>query len=173
MDGYMAEVRIFAGTYAPVNWAFCWGQLLSIASYSSLYALIGTQYGGDGVSTFGLPDLRGRVPIGAGSGPGLTPRTQGQFGGYERITLTQANLPSHQHKIEASTVIGSTGTPSSSTILAAQDRHHETNIYTTSASNTEIKPTGSIGSGQQVENMQPWLGLNYIICLVGLWPSRS
>lgn len=172
MDGYMAEVRIFAGMYAPVNWAFCMGQLLSISSYSALYALIGTQYGGDGRTTFGLPDLRGRVPVGTGTGPGLTPRSQGQYGGWERVPLLEANLPSHQHAIEASTAVANTGSPGPGTILAAQDRHHETNIYTSNASNTTIKPTGNTGNGQQVENMQPWLGLNYIICLVGIWPSR-
>lgn len=172
MDGYLAEVRMFAGSFAPRNWAFCWGQLMSISNYSALFSLLGTQYGGDGRSTFGLPDLRGRVPVGAGAGPGLTIRSQGQLGGQERVTLSQLNLPAHQHTIEASTTIGNTGTPASNTALAAQDRHHETKIYTTSSGNTAIRPTGSTGNGQQVENMQPWIGMNYIICINGLYPSR-
>ena len=81
MEGYLGEIKMFAGTFAPVNWVFCWGQTLQISQYAALFALIGTQFGGDGTTTFGVPDLRGRVPVGAGTGPGLTPRTPGQKGG--------------------------------------------------------------------------------------------
>lgn len=174
MEGYIGEVKMFAGTFAPVNWAFCMGQLIAISDYTSLYSILGTQYGGDGRVTFGLPDLRGRVPVGTGTGPGVTPRPQGQKGGQERVTLTQSNIPPHQHPMRASTSLGNTGTPSSGTTLARIDRHQEPNIYTTDSSNVNLQQTGdNTGGGQSVENMQPWLALNYIICLNGLYPPRS
>ena len=97
MDGYMGEIRLFGGNFAPKFWAFCEGQLLNIAEYSALYSILGTYYGGDGRSTFGLPDLRGRAPIGVGVGMGLSPIYQGQFGGSEREVLNASQMPVHAH----------------------------------------------------------------------------
>jgi microcystin-dependent protein len=95
MDGYIGEMKMFAGTFAPMDWEFCWGQQLSISQYNSLFAIIGTQFGGDGITYFNLPDLRGRTPIGSGTGPGLTPRNPAEKGGVETVTLTTANMPAH------------------------------------------------------------------------------
>jgi len=112
MDNYLGEVRIFAGNYAPEGWQFCNGQSLSVSEYQALYSLIGTTYGGDGVNTFALPDLRGRVPVGVGSGPGLTPRVLGQSGGSEEVALVESQIPAHGHNLTVNTSEASTATPS-------------------------------------------------------------
>lgn len=99
MDPFIGEIRIFTGTYAPMGWMFCWGQTLQINQYTALYSLIGTQFGGDGATNFKLPDMRGRIPLCAGNGTNLTPRTQGQYGGYEKVQLALAEMPLHNHVI--------------------------------------------------------------------------
>jgi microcystin-dependent protein len=139
-DPFIGEVGLFANNFAPRGWAFCDGQLLSIAQHTALFSLLGTTYGGDGRTTFGLPDLRGRTAIGEGTGPGLTPRTLGSKTGVENVTLTEAQMPSHAHTLPL---------PPSSDM------------------------TGSTGGNQPHTNMQPSLALNYIIALVGTFPSRS
>src|SRR5271166_5833783 len=100
-DPFLGEIRIFGGTFAPLGWAFCQGQLLPIAQNTALFSLLGTTYGGDGVSNFALPDLRGRVPMGMGQGPGLSPYVQGQMGGAESVTLTTQQMPPHSHSVGA------------------------------------------------------------------------
>jgi len=171
MDGFIGEVKLFAGTFAPRNWAFCEGQLVSIAEHSALYSILGTQFGGDGRVNFGLPDLRGRVPVGVGTGPGLTPRYAGSMGGREHVALSQGQMPGHTHTIQASSSPGDQEAPSSNAALAAQDRG-ATKIYRDDQINTQLAPTGSSGSGQAHENMQPFCALHYIICLEGLYPDR-
>jgi microcystin-dependent protein len=173
MDGYIGEVKMFVGTFAPLNWEFCWGQTLQISSYSSLYSIIGAQFGGDGVTTFKLPDLRGRIPIGGGDGPNLTPRTPGQMGGAENVTLTTAQLPSHQHTVKCDT----TGTSASNTpannlpSLTSQGNSYSPGTGTTTTMKADM--LSGAGNSQPHDNMPPWGCINYIICVEGMWPPRS
>ncbi|NIR27710.1 MAG: phage tail protein [candidate division Zixibacteria bacterium] len=169
-EPFIGQIMPWPINYAPKDWAFCDGRLLSIAEYSPLFALIGTTYGGDGRTTFGLPDLRGRVAVGAGAGPGLTNYYLGQSGGMERVTLTANNLPEHTHPTPASTTEANEGTPTANIAPAAVARGSE--IYA-SPVDTNLAPTGNnTTSNQPVENRMPLLALNYIIALNGIWPSR-
>jgi len=166
---FIGEVRLFAGNFAPRNWALCDGQLLPIAQNTALFSILGTTYGGDGRSTFGLPDLRGRVPIHAGSGPGLSPRTLGQKGGEEAHVLTTEEMPGHSHTLNARNQRGNTNIPSGN-VLARKK-----NFYSTKAQNAMLS-NGAIstaGGGQAHNNMPPFQALNYIICLQGIFPSRN
>ncbi len=175
MDGYVGEIKMFAGTFAPVNWIFCWGQLLQVDQYSTLYALIGTQFGGDGINTFGVPDLRGRVPVGAGTGPGLTPRAPGQSSGTENVTLSTAQMPRHSHTVKCD--IASTGDQLKNT---PQNNLPATisvgNGYGADETGNPLMKTDMLsesGSGQPHNNMPPWGCLQYIMCTEGLWPPRD
>lgn len=173
MDGYIGEMKMFVGTFAPMNWEFCWGQQLPIRDYNSLYAIIGTQFGGDGVNYFNVPDMRGRTPIGAGSGPNLTPRTQGQKGGAEAVTLTTTQLPAHTHTVKCDNqTSGQVSTPSNSlpSVISSGT------VYatgTTGSSTMNANMITSVGSGQAHDNMSPWGCINYIICTQGIWPPQS
>jgi len=169
--GFMGEVKLFAGNYAPKGWMFCWGQLLAINDYQALFAILSTTYGGDGRTTFGLPDLRGRVAVGAGHGPGRSTRILGQWGGVEQNTLQEANIPPHQHSIGASTTIADQVAPAPNMVSAAHNRDKDS-LYTATTPNTTLQPTGSCGDGHAIDNMPPWLALEYIICIEGDWPSR-
>jgi microcystin-dependent protein len=179
MDGYLAEIRIWAATFAPRNWAFCQGQILAISQNTALFSLLGTTYGGDGRTTFALPDLRGRVPVGVGNGPGLTNRSQGQKGGTESVTLTEQQIPSHTHTaastLSASASEGTAGNPAGN--LPAASR--EMPLYSTSANLVQMDAgaidttVANAGGSQSHTNMQPHIGLHYIICLQGIFPSRS
>lgn len=173
MEGYIGEIRLFAGNFAPMNWAFCQGQLLNIAQYSALYAILGTQYGGNGSTNFALPDLQSRVVVGSGNGGGLTPRANGQKGGAETVALSTANLPAHNHPTQASTSIGNQTDPAGNLSLAGQGRNGTVKIYVDGAANAALAPTGNMGSNQAHENMPPWCGMNYIICLNGIFPTRD
>ena len=172
MDGFMGEVKLFAGTYPPRCWAFCEGQLLSVSEHTALFSLLGIQFGGDGRTTFGLPDLRGRVPVGAGTGPGLTTRRAGDRSGDERVSLSEANLPPHQHPTKASNQDASLASPNNNSAPATIPRTKDLNIYSDNLDG-ELPPTGSVGGGQAHENMQPWECLHYIICLEGDYPPRK
>jgi len=167
---YIGEIRLFAGTFAPNGWALCQGQLLSIAQNDALFNLIGTTYGGDGQSTFALPDLRGRVPTHQGTGPGLSPRVIGGLGGSESVTLTPAQLPSHNHTLTATTAAASSAAGPSGSVLATSS----VALYGSGAqvpmANAAITASGG---GQPHENMAPYLGLNYIISLFGIFPSQA
>ena len=169
-DPFIGEIRIFAGTFAPQGWAFCDGQLLAIAQNTALFSLLGTNYGGDGRTTFGLPDLRGRVPMHAGSGPGLTPRYLGQKGGQEQVTLNESQIPAHTHQAKASSEAPDTNSPENA-VSAQKVRTH---LYNTGPSDVNMGTTAisSTGGSQAHDNMQPYQCLNYIICLQGLYPSR-
>ncbi len=175
MDGYLGEIKMFAGTFAPVNWAFCHGQLLSVAQYQSLYALIGTQFGGDGTTTFGVPDLRGRVPVGAGTGPGLTPRIAGQRGGAENVTLTTAQMPQHTHTVKCD--ITSQGRQLQDTPQGNLPALLEGSTgYAADETGNPLMKTDMLnesGGGQPHDNMPPWGCLQYIMCTEGLWPPRD
>ena len=175
-EPFIAEIRIFAGNFAPRGWAFCDGQLLPIAQNTALFSLIGTTYGGDGRTTTALPNLQGRAPMHPGRGPGLTSRRLGQRGGVEVVTLTEAQMPVHQHSVTAS------GRPADEN--DAQGLFFGTtpgnNLYVPASSNQPPTPTSladqalaSAGGSQSHNNLQPFLAINFIIALVGLYPSRS
>jgi microcystin-dependent protein len=186
-DAHLAEVRIFAGNFAPRGWAFCDGQLLAISQNTALFSLIGTIYGGDGRTTFALPDMRGRVAVGPRTGSGLSTYREGQRGGTETNTLNTAQLPAHNHAaagvIKASNANATTKEPAGN--------YFASSIYTINRGNTAdvlsygattnvdmnanaIDVTvGSTGGSQSVENRQPYIAMNYIICTQGIYPSRS
>ena len=187
MDNYIGEVRIFAGNYAPVGWAFCNGALQSIATESTLFALIGNTYGGDGVTTFALPDLRVRIPLNQGTLPGGQTYTMGQQGGTQNVTLTQNNLPSHTHALLATTVAATTGDPTNNLLAQTngdnsvkQPPYPDVKLYTTlplpsgpSAPNVTMDPASlnMTGNSQPHNNMMPYVCVNYIIALTGIFPS--
>jgi microcystin-dependent protein len=171
-EPFVAEIRIFAGNFAPRGWAFCNGQLLPISQNTALFSLIGTTYGGDGRSTTALPNMQGRAPMHPGRGPGLTTRTLGQTGGVETVTLSEAQMASHNHGMGAIPAPANQDDADNTTILA---RTVGSNTYA-AANNLQpmadqaLAPTGG---SQPHNNMQPFLAINFIIALQGLYPSRS
>ena len=181
LEPLIGSVDLWAPNFVPRGWAFCAGQLISISQNTALFSLIGTYYGGNGQTTFGLPDMRGRVPVGVGQGPGLSNYNIGQIGGTENVTLTLAQMPNHTH-----TATG-TVTPAAGTgkITLTNDPTNNymgqtpsTNVYT--SSNNAIMGSsplkiqiGLSGSGLPFSILQPYLSLNYIIALVGIFPSRN
>ncbi|MFD2566795.1 phage tail protein [Pseudotenacibaculum haliotis] len=189
MDPMMASIMIFAGNFAPRGWLFCDGQLLSINQNSALFSLLGTTYGGDGRTTFGLPDLRGRAAIGPRHGPGLSNYVLGQRGGVETVTLNITQIPSHTHLASVAPgaahipVNTTDGDADSTSPAAGVLANTGDDLYTTSAPNgtyPEGAPvTGTTvtnlptGGNQWHTNIQPFLAINYIIATVGFFPSRS
>lgn len=167
-DPFIAEVKIFAGNFAPRGYAFCNGQLLPIAQNTALFSLVGTIYGGDGRSTFGLPNLQGRAAMHWGNGPGLTPRQIGSSGGTATVSLSEAQMPSHNHTLQASPSATSAA-PASSVGLGNAAMYNTGGTAVAMAS----QALGSTGGGQPHNNMQPFLGINFIIALQGIYPSRS
>ena len=165
---FIAEIVMFGGNFAPRGWAFCQGQLLSIAQNTALFSLLGTTYGGNGQTTFALPDLRGRVPIQQGSGPGLTPRVLGEQGGTETVTLQVTQMPAHTHTVSASTAAAGDTVPTGNVLS-------EGSIYHAAPGNTTLSPTaiGASGGSQPHNNIQPFLALNFIIATQGIFPSRN
>jgi len=169
-EPFIAEIRIFAGNFAPRNWAQCDGQLLPIAQNTALFSLVGTIYGGDGRTTFGLPNLKGRTPMHSGNGPGLSQRRVGETGGAETVTLTEAQMPSHNHVLQASDEAASANDPTGK--LPAVTRE---DTYGTDGTSVPMAATAmqSNGGGGAHNNLQPYLTLRFIIALFGLYPSRS
>lgn len=160
---------IFCGNFAPNGWAFCNGQLLPISENDALFALIGTTYGGDGQSTFALPDLRGRVPVGTGQGPGLPNIMIGQVGGAENVTLLTNNLPAHNHNVTIG-VNTANGDESNPTTFLASSNNAFAEEADSLLGGVTMQPTGG---SQQLPIRNPYLGVNYIICLFGIFPSQS
>lgn len=197
-EPFLGEIRIWSGNFAPRGWAFCQGQLLSIAQNTALFSILGTTYGGNGQTTFGLPDLRGRAPISQGQGPGLSSYVLGQMSGVENVTLTLNELPAHNHTVAlsgtgdvsvslgASSANGNASTPGPTTVPAKVASGLNTlNAYSTTAPDTTLLPvtttttvavngnTGISGSNTPVPIMQPYLAVNFIIALEGIYPSRN
>jgi microcystin-dependent protein len=182
MNPFMAQIIMFAGNFAPRGWAFCNGQLLSISQYSALYSLLGTTYGGDGRTTFALPDLRGRTPKGFGDGTGLQDVTLGERGGEEAVNLTVANMPSHSHdgsglsiSLSCNQDDGEANEPSGKNIGIAESGSLYNSVANdaTFGGGTVSGNTGNQGNGQSFDIQNPFLGINYIIALQGVFPSRS
>lgn len=168
-EPFVAEIRIFAGNFAPRNWAFCDGQLLPIAQNTALFSLVGTIYGGDGRSTMGLPNLQGRAPMHPGRGPGLTDRRLGEKVGVNTVTLSAAQLPSHSHNLMSFNST-STDTPSSAVGLGNAPIYGAGTGTKVSLASNAVQASGG---GQAHNNIQPFLAMNFIIALQGLYPSRS
>ena len=163
-EPFIAEIRIFAGNFAPRSWAFCDGQLLPISQNTALFSLIGTTYGGDGRTTTALPDLQGRAPMHPGHGPGLTSRRLGQKSGAEVATLSEAQIPEHTH-----TVDGHTDGDESSPV----NNFVEDCWYNSTPNQNSGSVVSTAGGNQAHNNSQPYLAMNFIIALQGLYPSRS
>lgn len=166
---YVGEVRLFGGTFAPVGWAACDGALLAIAQNTVLFTLIGTTYGGDGISTFALPDLRGRVPIHMGASAGTASYVIGQRGGVESVTLIAAQIPAHSHSVAADSSNATATSPTN----AYFGNSSPANIYSSRTGNLKtMSPLQATGASLPHDNMQPFLGLTFIISLFGIFPSR-
>jgi microcystin-dependent protein len=177
MTPLLGEIIEFAGTFAPRGWALCQGQLLAISQNEALFSILGTIYGGDGRTTFGLPDLRGRVALSAGTGPGLTPRPLGQRSGSATNTHTINTMPSHSHTatgtIKAKNGAGDESNPGGGyPATAGTDLYAEADGVNMAANSASIT-VGPNGGSQPINNMAPYLATNYIIALVGIYPSRT
>ncbi len=180
MSGYyLGEIKPFGFQFAPKGWALCAGQLLSIAQNTALFSLLGTTYGGNGVTTFQLPDLRGRTPITPGQAPGGSPYTLGETGGVETVTLLSTQMPMHNHTFSGTLQPGSKK-PVANGIFADDDDTTQTVEYFAAynAPGSVLTPLnavtlGTAGSSQPHSNMQPYLVINYCIALVGIYPSRN
>jgi len=169
MEPFIGQIQMFGFNFAPRGWAFCNGQLLPISSNSALFSLLGTDYGGDGRTTFGLPDLRGRFPTHLGTGPGLSPKAIGQKAGVEEQILAISQMPQHSHLTVVSNQVGDQTSPVNGVPAVANDG--ESN-YRTSGTETG-DPTGATGGNVPVDNLPPFLVINFSIALVGIFPSRS
>jgi microcystin-dependent protein len=167
-DPFLGEIRMFAGTFPPRGWAFCDGQLLAISQNDALFALLGTIYGGDGRTTFALPEMRGRIPIHMGSGPGLTPRNIGSRSGSETVTLNVNELPQHTHQLQADSSPANEHIPGGNALGSAA-------VYAPNppGENMSGAAIGNRGGSQAHSNLQPFLCVNFIIALVGIFPSRA
>jgi microcystin-dependent protein len=166
-EPFVGEIRMFGGNFAPQGWAFCEGQLLSIAQNDTLFQLIGTTYGGDGQSTFQLPDFRGRIPV--HQGPGFT---IGDKSGVETVTLTVQQLPAHTHQAQCKSTAGELGTPANAVWAASAT---DQTIYSNTAPNVNMNSTAlpPAGGSQPHNNMAPFLAISFIISLFGIFPSQS
>jgi len=179
MEGTIGEIRLFASNFAPRNWWYCDGTLIAIRSNTALFAILGTTYGGDGKVTFALPDLRGRSAIGAGQGNGLSYYDLGQMGGTHTTVLTSLNLPMHTHTATANVVVpayadgGDKNTPTNNHLAGL------TGMYTSDPTDSFLKQnnvnlaTTVTGGTSPLNFSQPYLGMNYIICMTGVFPARN
>ncbi|HEX5747396.1 MAG TPA: tail fiber protein [Archangium sp.] len=172
-DPFIGEIRMFAGNFPPRGWQFCQGQILSIAQNTALFSILGTTYGGNGTTTFALPDLRGRYPMQPGQGPGLSPRTLGEQGGSETVTLISNQMPAHNHTLNVSSQAGDVETPVG-TVLAADTTATVLN-YRSAPIDGTMNPAviGAAGGNQPHNNMPPYTCVNFIIALQGIFPSRN
>ncbi len=182
VEPYLGTVTTFAGNFAPRSWMFCQGQLLSIAEYTALFALVGTTYGGDGQTTFGLPDMRSRVAIHAGQGPGLSNYVLGEMSGVESVTLLSSNMPAHNHSLTSLTNTnqpGSTAATSGVNVPTGAFPAAGTAVFNNSTDGTFMgtfscmTTTTMAGNNQPISIIQPYLSMNYIIAVEGIFPSRN
>jgi microcystin-dependent protein len=171
---FLAEIRIFAGNFAPTGWALCGGQLMSISQNTALFSLLGTTYGGDGRVTFGLPNLQGSVPVGQGQGPGLTDRFLGEIGGEQTVTLITSEIPLHNHLVQGSTEDATLKVPGPKVYLG---RSKAGTIYQSNTGSSPVvmnfQQLGLTGNSFPHQNMQPYLTLCFIVALQGVYPQRG
>jgi microcystin-dependent protein len=170
---FVAEIKLFSGNFAPTGWAFCNGQLLPISQNTALFSILGTSFGGDGKSTFALPNLNGRAPIGAGQGPGLSDRAVGETGGQSEVTLTRSEIPAHTHVPQCNSTAGGQGGPGGN-VWGKIPGKTAPQVYSANAPDTALAAAavGNTGGDQPHNNMQPYLGLTFIIALQGIFPPR-
>jgi microcystin-dependent protein len=174
-DAYLGEIRMFGGNFAPKGWALCNGQLLAISQNTALFSILGTMYGGDGRTTFALPNLQGYAPMSFGQGPGLTDRVQGETGGSGTVELTSATIPAHSHLFQGEQVIATSTEPAGNDVAS----NRTVFSYTTpGASGLQTAPMavaaiGLAGGNQPHNNMQPYLAVSFIICTAGIFPPRN
>lgn len=172
-DPYIGEIRLFGFNFAPQGWAQCNGQLLAISQNTALFAILGVTYGGDGRTTFGLPNLQGQAPLSFGQGPGLSSRVLGQSGGEPSVTLITSEIAQHTHPAAASTNLGDQANPANS-VWATGAGSRGQNFYASSADVAmSSQAIGPAGGSQPHNNLPPYLALNFCICLQGVFPPRS
>lgn len=169
-DPYVGEIRMFAGNFAPVDWAFCNGQMLPISENQALFTLIGATYGGDGTRTFALPDLRGRLPVHDGQGTGLTLRKLGQSFGSETVTLTVSQIPAHTHNLMGNSSDATSSSPSGAVLAGATQVYAGGTPGLLPLADSTVSP---VGGSQPHDNVMPFFCMNFIICVQGLFPERS
>jgi len=170
-EPFVGQLMMVAFNFCPTGWLPCNGQLLEIAQNQALYSLLGTTYGGDGKNTFALPDLRGRVPLDQGQGPGLSPYELGQTGGQETVTLTQAQMPAHNHHLFASTGAATSSKPNGDALANTQSTHIYSTVHPAAAMNASS--IGEAGGGKPFGIRQPYLTINYCIAVQGVYPPRN
>ncbi|MGD8190188.1 phage tail protein [Brevibacillus ginsengisoli] len=178
MDAFTGEIRLFGGNFPPKNWAFCDGQLMSIATNPALFSILSTTYGGDGKTNFALPNLMGRAPLQQGQGPQGYNRTLGEAGGATEVTLQLSQLPAHTHQVSAQDSVGNTNNPKDAIWAQPpiQGKFIKTQepLYATAGTSTmNLGALKTAGMGMPHNNRQPYLGLNFIICLNGYYPTRG
>ncbi len=175
-DVFLGEIRIFGFTFPPKGWAQCNGQLYPISQNTALFSLLGTTYGGNGQSTFGLPNLQGAAPLHPGQGSGLSNRDLGQIGGTPAVTLATPQIPNHTHPVGASSALGTLDDPTANVWAPARLQRQTVNLYA-DAAGTPVAMSGNTvsaaGGGQPHTNMPPYLVLNFCIALAGIFPSRN
>lgn len=183
MDTFIGEIMLFAGNYTPAGYLPCDGRLLQIAQYTALYSLLGTQFGGNGTTSFALPDLRGRVPMGSGTGAGLTTRYTGERSGYENVSLIESQLPPHTHTLSGditgqlmcSTAEGQDDSPAGNCLAVSEQNMYVSGTPDTPMNSASVSVSGNVstaGGGAAHNNMQPYLVLHYCIAVQGIYPSR-
>jgi microcystin-dependent protein len=170
-EPFIAEIRIFGFNFAPRNWALCNGQILPIAQNTALFSLVGTTYGGNGQTTFALPNLQARAPMGTGQGPGLSSRDLGENGGQETVTLIASEMPAHNHAIQVNS--GNANSQSAAGTYLATEIGPATMYSSGGGAGMAADALGASGGGQPHPNMQPYLTLNFCIALLGIFPSRN
>lgn len=172
---FIAEIRMFAGNFAPRNYAFCSGQILPISQNTALFSLLGTTYGGNGTTNFALPDLRGRAPMHPGNGPGLTPRVLGEVGGENSVTLLSTEMPLHTHSISGAVIANSspTGTPASNTLFTNASPNQLYGAVLGTPVNLAPQSITLTGGSLPHNNTQPYLAITFIIALQGIFPARN
>jgi len=179
MEGTLAEIRMFAGNFAPRGWQLCNGQLLSISQWTAVFALVGTTYGGNGQTTFGLPDFRSRLAVGTGQGPGLSNYVLGEMSGTENTTLLANNLPAHNHLVTgnismpANNDTQNSSDPTGRRLAAAPAYTNGTGELVNMSPLSINLPTNNAGGNQPFNNIQPYLAVNFIFCVEEIFPSRD
>ena len=168
-ESFTGEIRMFAGNYAPYQWAYCDGQLMDPAQNQALFSLLGATYGGDGRTSFALPDMRGRLPLHFGTGPGLTPRQIGAAFGTERVALTDAQMPAHSHQLVASSATDNASAAPNSRLTSGSQVSYDNSINATLAE----QAVSNTGAGTMHSNLMPFLAVHFIMSLAGIYPPRD